>query len=183
VGDKKKHYYIIGSLRNPYVPELEKSIIKNCPTVKPFAEWHGAGSEADDAFKEYHNGLGRSFREALLSPAARHIFEFDKHHLDRCDGAILLMPSGKSCHLEAGYMVGKGKPVLALYPDGEPEGRYDIMMQFLTEIFYSESELIEYFNRKQSITAAVNTPSIDWDRVPSEWRPTQRRSLPGPDVV
>lgn len=143
-----KSYYLIGSLRNPYVPLLDAAIRQNCPGIEPFSDWFSAGQEADDEFKKYYTGRGLSYRDALKSYAAKHIFEFDKRHLDRCDGAILLMPSGKSCHLEAGYMVGKGKPVYALYPDGEPEGRYDLMMQFLTEIFYSESELLEYLNRK-----------------------------------
>lgn len=144
--DAKKHLYLIGSLRNPYIPELEKRIIKDCKNVAVFAEWYGAGERADDAFKDYHKGLGRTYIQALKSPAARHIFEFDKYHLDRCDGAILVMPCGKSCHLEAGYTIGKGKPVFCIYPDGEPEDRYELMMQFLDEIFYSENELIGYLN-------------------------------------
>lgn len=170
----KTQLYLIGSLRNSYIPELEKAILKNCPGVEPFAEWHGAGKEADDAFKEYHTGLGRSFRDALKSPAAKHIFDFDKHHLDASDGAILVMPSGKSCHLEAGYCVGKGKPVYALYPDGEPEGRYDLMMQFLTEIFYSESELLEFLNRQQSASSNNGVAACGVSGVPIQWGHAQR---------
>lgn len=135
--------YLIGSLRNPYVPILELKIERETE-IDVFAEWYGAGEKADDAFKEYHKGCGLSYREALSTYAARHIFEFDKYHLDRSDGAILLFPAGKSCHLEAGYMVGQGKPVYALFPDGEPDDRYEIMMQFLTKIFYSEEELVEF---------------------------------------
>lgn len=141
-----KEFYLIGSLRDPYVPELEKRMLKDCPSVKPYCEWWGAGFEADDWFKAYNKGRGLSYREALMTDAARTIFEFDKKHLDRADGAVLVMPTGKSCHLEAGYMVGKGKPVYALFKDGEPEDRYELMMQFLDEIFYSENELIEYLN-------------------------------------
>lgn len=143
-----KTYYLIGSLRNPYLPELEKKIIAGCPTTGVFCEWFSAGERADDAFKEYNQGRGLSYREALQTYAAKHIFDFDRYHLDRCDGAVLVFPAGKSCHLEAGYMVGKGKPVYALFPDGEPEDRYEIMMQFLTKIFYSADELIEYLNAK-----------------------------------
>lgn len=179
----KRHYYLIGSLRNPYIPELERKIDAECPDTKIFAEWYGAGSTADDSFKEYHKGKGLSYREALRSHAARHIFEFDKHHLDRCDGAILLMPSGKSCHLEAGYMVGKGKPVLALYPDGEPEDRYDLMMQFLTEIFYSESELLEYLNRKPVYNIHYRSTELSGPVVSYPGGYTKSSSFPRIDVV
>lgn len=170
----KTHLYIIGSLRNTYVPELEKAIRGNCPEVTPFAEWYSAGREADDAFKEYHRSKGLSYREALGSYSARHIFSFDKHHLDRCDGAILLMPSGKSCHLEAGYVTGRGKPVFALYPEGEPEDRYELMMQFLTEIFYSESELIEYLNRKPVPVVNLESSGSGWDCISASVGSTQR---------
>ena len=68
------------------------------------------------------------------------MFEFDKFHLDRCDMAVLLMPGGKSAHLELGYIVGRGKPGFILF-DKEPK-RYDVMTQFATDIFFSTVDLI-----------------------------------------
>jgi nucleoside 2-deoxyribosyltransferase len=69
------------------------------------------------------------------------VFEFDKFHLDRCDAAVLLMPAGKSAHLELGYMRGKGKPGFILF-DEEPE-RYDVMVKFATDIFFKKEDLFE----------------------------------------
>lgn len=142
----KKTYYLIGSLRNDSLRDLEKKILANCPDVDIFLEWHGAGKHADDEFKAYHQGRGRTFREALKTDAARHIFEFDKAHLDSSDGAIVVLPTGFSCALEAGYMSGQGKPVYGLYPDGEPDMRWDLMIQFLDSIYYSDEELIDKLN-------------------------------------
>lgn len=135
--------YLIGSLRNNYVRELEQKLNNSYPDLEIFAEWHGAGKFADDEFKEYHKGKGRSYREALKSFAAKHIFEFDKYHLDRTEGAILLMPAGKSCMLEAGYVRGCGKPVFGFFSEGEPEERWEIMLQFLTSLSYTEEELFD----------------------------------------
>ena len=156
----KKKLYIIGSLRNEYIPELDKAIRKECPNIDPFCEWYGAGKTADDSFKEYHKGIGRTYREALRSASGRHIFNFDKYHLDNSDGAILVFPAGKSCHLEAGYMVGTGKPVYALFPEGEPDDRFELMMQFLTEIFYSERELLDYLNKPTEINQPGQSPNF-----------------------
>ena len=53
-------------------------------------------------------------------------FDYDKAALDWCDTCVLLLPSGRSAHLEAGYAAGQGKQVIALlHPDGfEPELMY-----------------------------------------------------------
>lgn len=139
---KKKIFYLIGSLRNDQVRELELRILKSCPNIDIFLEWHGAGKHADDEFKSYHQGRGRTFREALKTDSAKNIFEFDKAHLDSCDGAIVVLPTGFSCALEAGYVAHSGKPIYGFYPAGEPDLRWDLMALFLTDIMYSEDELI-----------------------------------------
>lgn len=135
---KPKTVYLIGSLRNSNVPVLGDKL--RAVGYDVFDEWHGAGHEADDAFQNYRLGRGLSYRQALNSYSARHIFNFDKTHLDRSDCAVLVMPAGKSGHLEAGYMCGKGKPVFVLF-DGEPE-RFDQMYQFCTDVCFSDEELI-----------------------------------------
>ena len=53
----------------------------------------------------------------------------------------MLMPAGKSGHLELGYIIGRGKPGYILF-DGEPE-RYDVMVQFATGIFFNKQELFD----------------------------------------
>jgi nucleoside 2-deoxyribosyltransferase len=68
--------------------------------------------------------------------------------LDRCDAAVLLMPGGKSAHLELGYTIGKGKPGFIVF-DEEPE-RYDVMTQFATEIFFSKEEFFSYLQENRN---------------------------------
>jgi nucleoside 2-deoxyribosyltransferase len=52
------------------------------------------------------------WRDALNHGPAQAAFASDKVALDRCDCGILVLPSGRSAHLEAGYLAGKGVPVL-----------------------------------------------------------------------
>lgn len=136
-----KQLYIIGSLRNPQIPEIANTIRGCCMNVTVFDDWYAAGPEADDYWQKYEQGRGNSFGHALVSPAAQNVFQFDKRHLDNSDGALLVMPAGKSGHLELGYMAGKGKWTGVLFPDGEPE-RWDVMYQFADQVFFDVKDVV-----------------------------------------
>jgi len=56
-------------------------------------------------------------------------FKEDKKWLDWCDTCLLLLPAGKSSHLEAGYAVGIGKRLI-IYQDWYPDGEFDVMYGF-----------------------------------------------------
>jgi len=137
--------YLIGSLRNEEIPKLAQSLRKNCG-LDVFDDWFAAGPEADDYWKSYEMDRGHSYAEALRGYAARHVFEFDLYHLNRCDSALLALPAGKSGHLELGYVIGSGKPGFILL-DGQ-DTRFDVMYQFAEKVFHSEEEMYEYFKTK-----------------------------------
>ena len=134
-----KSIYIIGALRNKAIPEFANELQQL--GFEAFADWFSPGPDADDFWRDYSKARGLTYKQALESYAARHIFDFDKYHLDRCDLAVMLMPAGKSGHLELGYIIGRGKPGYILF-DGEPE-RYDVMVQFATGIFFNKQELFD----------------------------------------
>lgn len=134
-----KSIYLIGSLRNPAIPELAAELRQ--AGFEIFDDWFSAGPEADDWWQKYETNRGHSFTEALQGHAAQHVFQFDKQHLDRCDGCILFMPAGKSGHLEFGYVIGSGKPGYILF-DKTPE-RYDVMYGFATGVFFSRKEMLD----------------------------------------
>ena len=60
------------------------------------------------------------------NPAVERGFAFDKDALDWADTCVLVLPCGRSAHLEAGYAAGQGKLTLFyLHPDKfEPELMY-----------------------------------------------------------
>ena len=137
VEKKIKSIYIIGSLRNPGIPKFANEL--EAQGFEAFADWYQPGPGADDFWRDYSKERGRSYKEALKSHGANQIFDFDKYHLDRTDASVMLMPAGKSGHLELGYTIGRGKPGYILF-DGEPE-RYEVMVKFATGIFFSKEEL------------------------------------------
>lgn len=130
--------YLIGSLRNPQIGEIAAKL--RAAGHEVFDDWYAAGPEADDYWQKYEIAKGNNYKQALQGYAAKHVFSFDKHHLDRCDLAILALPAGKSAHLELGYIVGKGKPgyILLDSPD-----RWDVMYQFANGVFYTVEEIVE----------------------------------------
>lgn len=137
--------YLIGSLRNPRVTEVANELRSYGWEV--FDDWMAAGPEADDYWLKYEKEKGVSMTDALKSYAAKHVFEFDKYHLDRCDMAVLLLPAGKSGHLEIGYMAGQGKSTFALF-DSEPD-RWDVMYQFLTGVATDVAMLIDQIKAEE----------------------------------
>jgi hypothetical protein len=142
-----KTIYLIGSLRNSKVGEIGNDIRSYGFGV--FDDWLAAGPIADDSWRDYERQRGHNYREALAGYAARHVFNFDKHHLDRCDIGVLVCPAGKSGHLELGYIIGRGKPGFIMMDD-EPE-RFDVMYQFANGIAYNVPELIEMIKVYQEI--------------------------------
>lgn len=137
--------YIIGSLRNPSIPKVGAAI-RAASSWEVFDDWFGGGYEADDKWKEYEETRGRTYSQAIWGENARHIFEFDKEHLDSSDAAVLVTPAGKSGHLELGYMVGQGKRTYVLF-DGEPE-RWDVMYRFVDNVFFKLEDLLFELNRE-----------------------------------
>jgi nucleoside 2-deoxyribosyltransferase len=130
--------YLIGSLRNPVVPEIAEALRERGFTV--FDDWYAAGPEADDYWQRYEQYRGRSYGEALDGYAANNVYQFDRSHLDRADAGVLVMPAGRSGHLELGYIKGKGKRAYVLF-DKEPE-RWDVMYRFADKVLFGRDQLV-----------------------------------------
>lgn len=132
--------YVIGSLANPVVPALSNKIRTLGYNV--FDDWFCAGEIADIRWTEYERGRGHGISQALKGHAARNVFNFDKSHLTFADIVVLVMPSGRSGHLELGWALGQGKKGFVLF-DKEPE-KFDVMYAFADDVFTSEADLLAH---------------------------------------
>lgn len=140
-----KQVYLIGSLRNARVPQVGQ-YLRTVHGFNVFDDWHAAGPEADDCWQAYEKARGRTYAEALAGAAAQNVFAFDKRHLDASDAAVLVMPAGKSGHLELGYMAGQGKTTAILLAE-EPE-RFDVMYNFAGLVTSDDYELATFLKRR-----------------------------------
>ena len=131
--------YLIGSLRNPQIPDIGKRFRQIGYDV--FDDWFAAGPTADDTWREYEQSRGHSYVEALQGLAADHVFQFDLFHLNRANLGVLVLPAGRSAFTEFGYLVGQGKPVYVLLDDPE---RWDVMLRFATGVYTDVHDLLRH---------------------------------------
>ena len=110
-----KSIYLIGALKNWDIVTLANELEEEGFDV--FADWITPGPEADTYLMQYAKLRGWNYKQALNSHAAQHVFEFDKSHIDRCNIVVMVMPAGKSGHLELGYARGCGKPGYILFDE------------------------------------------------------------------
>lgn len=132
--------YLIGSLRNPAIPAIAKRL-RNMG-VDVFDDWYAAGPDADDVWRDYEQTRGRDYLTALRDGRhAEHVWEYDKYHLDSCNAGVLVLPAGRSGHLELGYLIGQGKPGYILLDNPD---RWDIMYRFATVVPTVDALVLEF---------------------------------------
>jgi len=131
--------YLVGSMRNPEVLEVARQL--RAYGFDVFDDWISPGADTDEEWYAYEKQRGRSFTDALQGEHAQNVFQFDKRHIDAADLLVLILPAGKSAHMELGYAIGQGKPGYILL-DGEPE-RFDVMYAFATGVCNTLGELME----------------------------------------
>jgi len=151
-----RRIYLIGSLRNLAVIEVAKVLREDGWEV--FDDWMSPGPETDDHWKAYEQERGRTYQEALRGAHARDVFEFDKRHLEASDIAILVLPAGRSGHLELGWMLGRKKWGFILLDTDDPE-RWDIMYQFADGVFTTVTDLRTYLKLHQEVQSLVSVPA------------------------
>lgn len=67
----------------------------------------------------------RAFAKGLSHPIAENGFALDMQAIDSASVCVLCLPAGNSAHLEAGFMVARGAPLIVIAHEGyEPELMY-----------------------------------------------------------
>jgi hypothetical protein len=126
----KRKIYVASSWRNPIQQEIVQLLRSEGYEVYDFRNpapgQHGfAWSEVNPDWLQW---TPEQFAMDLYSghEAVERGFALDKNALDWCDTCVLVLPCGRSAHLEAGYAAGQGKLTLFfLHPDKfEPELMY-----------------------------------------------------------
>lgn len=86
----------------------------------------------------------RSYRDLLLiSQRAASGYMGDLRGMEWADTCVLLLPCGRSAHLEAGYMKARSKRLIIAFPDDSREGfEPDLMYLMADHITIGPEELI-----------------------------------------
>lgn len=138
--------YVASSWRNGNQPAVVEALRAAGHEVYDFRNPpHGRGGFAwSDIDPAWESWTVDEYREALEDPIAEAGFDSDWDGMVWADAGVLVMPCGRSAHIEAGYFVGAGKPLVILLSDGEPELMYKMASRLVTtreELIYALAEL------------------------------------------
>lgn len=125
---KRPYVYVASSWRNEKQPLVVRALKGAAADVYDFREpCKGAtGFHWSDIDPEWKDWSPERFVLGLDHPVAVDGFRADMSALQAADACILVMPCGRSAHLELGYCIGAGKPTAILLTDGEPELMYSM---------------------------------------------------------
>jgi hypothetical protein len=91
----------------------------------------------------WQNWNNEEFLEGIEHPNALWGFRNDFNYLNACDMCVLVLPCGRSAHLEAGFCVGMGKQLhIILDNKSEPE----LMYRMAYRIHSNLNELLEFLD-------------------------------------
>ena len=132
--------YVASSWRNEHYPEVVQAIRSAGHQVYDFRNPKEHVQERDQGFhwkdidSDWKSWSPDQFIEALTHPLAKAGYKSDQDALDAADATVLVMPCGRSAHLELGYAAGQGKPTIILLSDGEPELMYKMAHCLVTSV-------------------------------------------------
>lgn len=183
---KKLKVYVASSWRNEFQPDIVSHLRQMGCEVYDFKNPHsvtgidygteGKGFHWSDLDPEDPNWRAwppEKFRKLLDHPLAKSGFASDKAAMEWADVFVLLMPCGRSAHLEAGWAVGQGKPT-AIFLDrqNEPELMYKFADVCVTSTFELESwiRVNQKVNRRKPesiLDARIDNEECDEDNLPT----------------
>jgi len=133
----QRRIYLASSWRNEIYPEVLTGLLNLGHQVYDFK----AGADAfrwDQIDPNWRNWTADQYRLALIHPLAKKGYAADMSAMEWADTCVLVLPCGRSAHLEAGWFAGKGKSLYILTRDGEEP---ELMANMATFIVGSQDEL------------------------------------------
>lgn len=121
--------YVASSWRNSYFPEVVAALRAEGHEVYDFRNppHGGNGFRWTDIDENAFDWTFDEYAEGLHHPKAERQFQADLEALEWADTCVLLLPSGRSAHTEAGWMAGAGRRVVVYFPEKqEPELMYKL---------------------------------------------------------
>lgn len=149
--------YVASSWRNEYQPSVVSALRDNGHEVYDFRHdgfgWSQVDPEWKNWTKEQYCWLMLEASRNAGSVIAKG-FSRDMEALSACDLCVLVLPCGRSAHLEAGWAKGAGKGLIVLlFGELEPDLMY---LMSDTPIALSISEVIGFIN--QDTMSSVRWP-------------------------
>lgn len=157
--------YVASSWKNTYYPGVVEALRKAGNSVYDFRNPrpgdHGfKWSEIDPNWEKW---TPAEYREALKHPLAQSGFQSDFEAMKWADEFCLVLPSGRSAHIEAGWAIGQGKGVSIYLPEPvtpelmyltENDGEDDD--NAVTQICTTLQEVVDFHSFMKEVTGAAS---------------------------
>lgn len=121
--------YVASSWRNRFYPAVVEALRADGHEVYDFRNppHGGNGFRWTDIDEKALNWSFEEYAQGLHHPEAERQFKADLEALEWADTCVLVLPSGRSAHTEAGWMAGAGRRVFVYIPEmQEPELMYKL---------------------------------------------------------
>lgn len=131
--DQKYDFFVSGRWHNrDNVLDLSRKIREKGYKVYCFLETsHNEHRVANDPEEDMKKFEARDWRS---DPYIREVFEKDMEGQRKSDVFVMLLPAGKSCHVEAGAAYGLGKKCILIGEQKEAESLYLIFDEMYPDV-------------------------------------------------
>lgn len=137
----KRRIYVASSWRNPHQPSVVEALRGDGHEVYDFRNpFNGVGGFAwSEIDPDWQRWSAADYRRLLTThPIAARGFVSDLRAMQWADTCVLVLPCGRSAHLEAGWFCGQGKRTIILTRDGEEP---ELMALLATDICIALDEV------------------------------------------
>jgi hypothetical protein len=138
-----RRIYVASSWRNEYQPDVVSTLREQGHQVYDFRNPDGATglawAEIDPNWRFWTVG---DYLRALETPRADSGFRSDWSAMQWSDTCVLVLPCGRSAHIEAGYFVGAGKTLAIYLPETRTEP--ELMYKMAHKVSDHFSEILDF---------------------------------------
>lgn len=143
--------YVASSWKNKLQPVLVEWLCQQGHEVynfrKPRPGEHGfKWDQIDPGWKDWSID---EYRTELKNPTAESGYQSDLCGMEWADVFIIVNPSGRSAHIEAGWAIGKGKPTAIMLYENDKDGP-DLMYKLASALVKDYDELKAWLNSVRS---------------------------------
>ena len=153
--------YVASSWRNPLQPTVVDVLRQAGHEVYDFRNPpNGTGFAWSEIDPDWQAWRAVDYREMLMHPRAEEGYASDFDAMKWADCCVLVLPCGRSAHLELGWSVGAGKRTIILTRDGEEP---ELMAKMADAICVSLEEVrstLDWFTA-EAASKPLPAPSAD----------------------
>jgi len=145
--------YLASSWRNTRQPDAVCLLRQAGHQVYDFRNPPGGikdGFRWSEIDPDWRSWTAAQYRANLQTPLAKRGFNSDFDGMRWAEVGVLLLPCGRSAHLELGWMAGAGKTTVIWTHDGEEP---ELMALLATRICTSRVELLDYLAELERVSS------------------------------